>query len=133
MFKLKEVYGTLCFEHAKIKLVVLEKQVNSINCLYMNELCFNYLDDNFRIINSDEFRNKLFNLVRSADEFLSMNIKRYILHVSCLPMQIISSTSANFLIFNQKLTQDNYNTYINKYRNKNIGGDNLALEINPTC
>jgi cell division ATPase FtsA len=132
MFKLKQVYGTLCFEHAKIKLVVLEKQANRVNCLYMNELSFNYLDDNFKIINSDEFRNKLFNLVRSADEFLNMNIKRYILHVSCLPMQTISSTSAVFLIFNQKLTQDNYNTYINKYRNQNIGGDNLALEINPT-
>jgi hypothetical protein len=46
-------------------------------------------------------------------------------------MQTITSTSANFLLFNQKLSNENYQTYINKYLNQNIGGDDLVLEINP--
>jgi hypothetical protein len=131
MYKLKHVYATLCFEHNKIKLAVLEKKHDTVNCLYFNEIQHDYLDSNFKITNSHEFRNKLFCLVQNADSFLGVNIKRYILHVSCLPMQTITSTSANFLIFNQTLTQENMDTYLNKYRNHSIDGENLALEVNP--
>jgi hypothetical protein len=103
MFNLKQVYAILNFEKSKIKLLVVEKKVNKINCLYYDEISHTYLNDDIQFINANDLRERLLKMTKLADNFMGVNIKRYIVNISCLPLQIKSKTSPKFLTFGQIL------------------------------
>lgn len=131
MFNLKQVYATINFERSKIKILIVEKTVQKTNCLYYDEICLTYLDENMHFINIGELHNKLTKLIKAADNFMGVNVKRYIVNIACLPLNIKFCTSAKFLVFDQILTWDHYNNYINKIKKLNSDTKEQILHVNP--
>jgi hypothetical protein len=103
MFNLKQVYANINFERSKIKLLIVEKTAQKTNCLYYNEINQTYLDDNMRFVNIGDLHDKLVNLIKGADDFMGINVKRYIVNISCLPLDIKFNVSPKFLAFDQVL------------------------------
>jgi hypothetical protein len=104
MFNLKQVYANIDFERSKIKLLIVEKTAKKTNCLYYNEIVQDYLDDQMRFINISELHSKLVKLIKDADDFIGINVKRYIVNIACLPLNIKFYSSPKFLVFDQVLT-----------------------------
>jgi hypothetical protein len=132
MYFLKRVYAILSFENNRIKLLVLERQNDKQNCLYFNEIKLEYLDNNYKFFNATELQKSVQKLTKSADEFLGINIKRYILNIGYLPLKTNASASPTFLLFNQILSNRHYLNYINKVKNQSSVNDEYVLEISPT-
>jgi hypothetical protein len=104
MFNLKQVYAVLNFDRSKIKLLVIERTSEKINCIYYDETSLTYLDDKINFINASELNDKLVNLIKAADNFMGINIKRYIINISCLPIDMKLKNSPKFLTFEQVLS-----------------------------
>jgi hypothetical protein len=113
MYKLKSVYATISFERNKINLLVVERTKDKTNCLYYNSITHDYLDQNISFINYDHLIAKLRTLVRGGDKFLGINIKRYIINISCLPIKSIQGHSPESLVF-ETLIDDHAHSYVNK-------------------
>lgn len=131
MFNLKQVYANINFERSKVKLLIVEKTAHKVNCLYYNEIKQVYLDENMRFINVNELHKKLVDLIKEADDFMGINVKRYIVNISCLPLKMKFNTSPKFLAFDQVLTWNHCNNYINKIKNVNSNNDEQILHVNP--
>lgn len=132
MYKLKSVYATISFERNKINLLVVEHAKNDkINCLYYNSVEHNYLDENISFINYDHLVDKLRTLVRGADNFLGINIKRYIVNISCLPIKSIQGRSPESLVFDT-LTEEHLHNYVNKLTLAKRDENQYALHVYAT-
>jgi hypothetical protein len=114
MYKLKSVYATISFERNKINLLVVEHTAeHKTNCLYYNSIEHDYLDVNISFINHENLLDKLRTLVKGADNFLGINIKRYIVNISCLPIKSFQGHSPESLVF-EALSEEHANNYISK-------------------
>lgn len=131
MFNLKQVYANINFERSKIKLLIVEKTAQKINCLYYSEINQIYLDDDMHFINIGELHNKLIDLIKAADDFMGVNIKRYIVNISCLPLSIKFNVSPKFLVFDQILDWNHFNNYVNKIKKLNQSNSQQTLHVNP--
>jgi hypothetical protein len=81
--------------------------------LYYNSIEHDYLDQNVVFLNHDNLIEKLRILINGADTFLGVNIKRYIVNISCLPIKSVQSRSHESLVF-EPLNDEHANNYINK-------------------
>jgi cell division ATPase FtsA len=132
MYKLKSVYATISFERNKINLLVVERaKDDKIHCLYFNSVEHDYLDNNISFINFQNLVDKLRTLLRNADNFLGINIKRYIINISCLPIQTIQGRSPESLVF-ETLTEEHAHNYVNKLLLAKRNENQYTLRINPT-
>jgi hypothetical protein len=132
MYKLKSVYATISFERNKINLLVVESaKDNKTNCLYYNSIEHNYLDQNISFTNYNTLVDKLRTLVKDADNFLGMNIKRYIVNISCLPIKSIQGRSPESLVF-ETLTEEHAHNYIDKLMLSKRDENQYALSIYAT-
>jgi hypothetical protein len=131
MYQLKKVYGVISFEDAKIKLVVLEKNVQRTNCLYYDECKIIYTDNEFNLINVEALKEALNNLVRNADAFIGRSLKRYVINIPCLPTISVCSQSPQFLVFKQYLDENKYQNLINKITCCGIKNDRTIINIHP--
>jgi hypothetical protein len=132
MYKLERVYAIISFERNKINLLVIENsKEHKVNCLYFNSVEHTYLDENIAFINYENLVDKLRNLVSNADSFLGLNIKRYIINISCLPIKSIEGRSPESLVF-ENLTEDHANNYAEKLLLAKRDENQYMLKIHPT-
>jgi hypothetical protein len=132
MYKLERVYATVSFERNRINLLVVEHDKNhETHCLYYGSCQQEYLGSNLSFINHNELIKKTRELINNADKTLGMNIKRYIINISCLPIRAVQKRSPNFQVF-QHLTLDHANNHIDKVLGMNRDTENYALRVFPS-
>jgi hypothetical protein len=132
MYKLKSVYATISFERNKINLLVVEHAPKyKTNCLYYNSVELEYLDKDICFVNYERLIDKLRTLVKGADSFLGINIKRYIINISCLPINSIQGLSHESLVF-EALTEEHAINFVNRLMLAKRDEKQYALRIFPT-
>ncbi|GHU31245.1 hypothetical protein FACS1894166_02320 [Bacilli bacterium] len=132
MYNLKEVYATISFDYDKIRLLVVEQKDNGqINCLYYNHLQISYLNEDLSFSSTAKLLDTVDSLIRQADKFLSTNIKRYILNISCLPLKSVNLRSSESLIFGP-LTPATATNCVNRVLDSGKNVKEMLLQVIPS-
>jgi hypothetical protein len=131
MYQLRKVYSTISFEANKVKLLVVERNTNTTNCLYYDEFEQEYLDRAFSFINIDALVENIQKMLKNADIFLGRPIRRHVVHIPCLPTISVHDESPNFLIFNQQLDEYKYFNFVNKIKRCVINDNRTVIKIYP--
>ena len=133
MYNLKIVYGVISFNKSRIKVLVVERaDSGKINCLYNNCISLNYLNANNEFINKEELSKTLLNILTKADEFIGIVVKRYIVNISYMPIEIVKNISVDYEIkINKELDLADYMSYTSKINFLNNNSDKTIIDLHP--
>lgn len=133
MYNLKNVYGVISFNKSRIKVLVVERaESGKVNCLYNNCVSLNYLNANNQFINKEELSKTLLNMLTKADEFIGIVVKRYIVNISYMPVEIIKNISTDHEVkIDHELDLADYMSYTSKVNFLNGNNDKTIIDLHP--
>lgn len=133
MYNLKNVYGVISFNKSRIKVLVVERaESGKVNCLYNNCVSLNYLNANNQFINKEELSKTLLNMLTKADEFIGIVVKRYIVNISYMPVEIVKNISTDHEVkVNHELDLADYMSYTSKVNFLNGNNDKTIINLHP--
>lgn len=113
MFNLINVYGIITFNASSINVSVMSNENRNNNCLYYHTLNFelNYLKNNYKYV-VDTLNKELINV----DKYLGFGIKRYVINVPHLLMNIKPCSTSKIKFENESKLM-NYLTNLNNEPN----------------
>jgi len=131
MFKLRNIYAVISFEKTSIEILVCEKNNSQMHCLYQNSIKnLNYLDDNGNFINNSELLIKLQNLITSADNFIGLNITKYIVNLPNLQIKMFTNSTNNLKV-DHNLSKKEVLDFIKREINEHVNDDEAVINIQP--
>ena len=110
MYSLKNVFGIISFETKYIKITVAEISKNETHCLYFKKVTYPGCDINFKLNDFNGTKTILTNELIKVDSFIGIKVKRYVLNIPNLPINMTSQTISND---NFKSEEDSLACHIN--------------------
>ncbi|MBQ6279942.1 MAG: hypothetical protein IJK72_00545 [Mycoplasma sp.] len=95
MYSLKNVFGIISFETKYIKITVAEISKNETHCLYFKKVTYPGCDINFKLNDFNGTKAILTNELIKVDSFIGIKVKRYVLNIPNLPINMTSQTISN--------------------------------------
>ena len=95
MYNLKKVFGVISFEAKYIKILVVENATGIQHCLYFKKIIYPGYGENFRL-NDFRVTKRILNAeLLKVDKFIGAKVKRYLLDIPNLPINMIYQTFEN--------------------------------------
>ena len=95
MFNLKKVFGIISFEANHIKILVVENASGIQHCLYFKKVEYPGHNENFKL-NDHDVTKRILNIeLLKVDKFIGAKVKRYLLDIPNLPINMIYQTFDN--------------------------------------
>ena len=95
MYNLKKVFGIISFEANHIKILVVENASGTQHCLYFKKVVYPGYNENFKLNNYKATKQILNNELLKADMFIGAKVKRYLLDIPNLPINMINQSFEN--------------------------------------
>ena len=95
MFNLKKVFGIISFEANHIKILVVENASGIQHCLYFKKVAYPGHNENFKL-NDHDVTKRILNIeLLKVDKFIGTKVKRYLLDIPNLPINMIYQSFDN--------------------------------------
>ena len=95
MFNLKKVFGIISFEANHIKILVVENASGIQHCLYFKKVAYPGHNENFKL-NDHDVTKRILNIeLLKVDKFIGAKVKRYLLDIPNLPINMIYQSFDN--------------------------------------
>jgi len=127
MFKLKNLFPIISFEENCIKVIVLDKNESKPNVMFYKKIKVNYDNTFANIINLSHIKSAIYELVKSADNFIGFNIASYYLMLPNLNTEVVYNTTTSFKVINGKCNEHIKNNYESKILLSNINDKNERI------
>jgi hypothetical protein len=128
MYNLKKIIGIVSFEENKIKLSIIDvKNINEPRYLYFDSREVNYTCDFSSTIDMNEVRVKVIELITNADDFSGIIVKRYVINIPFLKINVQNFKSPNFNILSGYCDKDFKNELFTKTKISNLLNEEISL------